>query len=430
MRCRVALPGGGLLLHASLLQLHVAMVLMLRPPPARANLVYISDAPVAEVAHAPSDVTTITRRRSGAFKDLPAAAERPYGVAVARLADTLLHAVATPSLKAANHNGTRELGHATAGPRWRDDARELAVWLLANREILNLLLSEPAIASAMARELQDLGCTRWQETEENNEGDDDDEEDEQRRQQRPPPPPPPPPPQPHQATTRGHAEDENDSDALLRPWPMDLLGSCGADADCPVGEYCNLARSCADCSIISRDLCNALSENCCSTSFLKQCQDTNTNPHRGKGPAGCCERAEDCGTGYYCVEAKWGPKSGPSDPHAWKPSVCKEASHDEAALLAAFVRDPRDEAGWSTLRGWSEATSPCSGLGWSGVGCEAEWAYKVDWSGMKNVRFQLGSAVGRLRHLRQLFLPYTGLYGTIPIELTGEKRRISCCLHI
>jgi len=50
---------------------------------------------------------------------------------------------------------------------------------------------------------------------------------------------------------------------------------CNQQSDCYVGDYCDIASMCYDCSYINPSSCGSIDNNCCSQAFLKQC---NSNP--------------------------------------------------------------------------------------------------------------------------------------------------------
>eukprot|EP01046_Picozoa_sp_COSAG06_P035444 COSAG06_NODE_3811_length_4884_cov_11.896134_8_plen_350_part_01 len=272
-----------------------------------------------------------------------------------RLAAALLRALAEPPPTATPNNAG-----AQAEDPWRGAARELAGDLLADGR-LPALLQEPVVAAAMARELRGLRCEAAAQDE----------------QQQPHPPQRPdsgggaggaplldqPPPSGGAAidSLRAHADahvDEGDATAgslrqrpplphdkkkqdesggggsLLRA-PRSAGVSCAADGDCPLGQYCDSTGSCYECSYISPTQCDDISGDCCSAAFRTQCP---------ANPAGCnCERDGDCSGGEVCSAGH-----------------CEYPGGDKAALLAAFVRDPRAAAAWGALRGWSNASEPCA----------------------------------------------------------------------
>eukprot|EP01046_Picozoa_sp_COSAG06_P041055 COSAG06_NODE_5045_length_3764_cov_12.821282_1_plen_1059_part_01 len=332
-----------------------------------------------------------------------------------RLAAALLRALAEPSPTATPNNAG---GAAEAEDPWRGAARELAGDLLADGR-LSALLQEPPVAAAMAWELRGLRCEAAAVDEQ------------------PPHPPQRPdsggapggapllrqPPLSDEAaidSLRAHAGahvDEGDATARLPrqrpPLPHEkkqdesggggpLLraprsgASCAADGDCPLGQYCVSGGSCFRCSYISPTQCDDASGDCCSVAFRTQCP---------ANPAGCCERDGDCSGGEVCSASR-----------CTCSPACQKAQ--KAALLAAFVRDPRAAAAWGALWGWSNASEPCAGSWWEGVYCnDQRWVDRVDLRDRPELRFELGPAVGSLRYLNYLLLSGTGMFGTIPREL-------------
>eukprot|EP01046_Picozoa_sp_COSAG06_P042685 COSAG06_NODE_5475_length_3456_cov_1.631814_4_plen_335_part_01 len=299
--------------------------LLNRPPPAQL-LTMDHDEPVRD------DLD-----RSQPQPTLPQENTEPELVAATagRLAAALLRALAEPPPTATPNAGD----DAAAEEPWRGAARELAGELLANGR-LSVLLQEPVVAAAMRRELRGLRCEAAAV---------DDEQ--QHPPQRPdsgdaaggatlPRQPPlsgeaaidslhvhvgahidegdaaassllPRPPPPHHKK-----QDESGGGPLLRA-PRSGGASCAADGDCPLDQYCDSTGSCFECSYISPTNCDDASGDCCSAAFRTQCP---TNP------AGCkyCERDGDCSGGEVCSLGR-----------------CVRPSPDKAALLAAFVRDPR-----------------------------------------------------------------------------------------
>ena len=88
-------------------------------------------------------------------------------------------------------------------------------------------------------------------------------------------------------------------------------------------------------------------------------------------------------------------------------------------LLAAFVRDPRTDDVWATMRGWNDTnvSSPCS-TGWEGVICSAGRVTHVDLTSNSQLGFELSPALGELDALSYLDTTGTRLSGTLPPQLS------------
>eukprot|EP01046_Picozoa_sp_COSAG06_P058884 COSAG06_NODE_11988_length_1438_cov_2.376400_2_plen_307_part_01 len=229
--------------------------------------------------------------------------------AAARLVSALLRALAAPpptespklSPNVVDDSGDLE-------DPWRGAARELAGGLLVGGR-LPVLLQEPAVAAAMARELRGVRCEAAA-------------VDEQQ---------PHPPQRPDsggaaggapllgqppfsggaaigslRAQAGGHVDKGDAAAGSLRPRPppphrkkQDESGggpllraprsgaSCAADGDCPLGQFCTSTGSCFRCSYIDPDYCSDISGDCCSAAFRTQCP---ANPARCPDP---CERDGD-----------------------------------------------------------------------------------------------------------------------------------------
>eukprot|EP01046_Picozoa_sp_COSAG06_P049156 COSAG06_NODE_7506_length_2480_cov_5.763965_1_plen_455_part_10 len=349
----------------------------------------------------------------------------------ARLVSALLRALAAPPPTESPKFGPNVDSGDLENP-WRGAARELAGDLLADGR-LSVLVQEPPVAAAMARELRGLRCEVAAVDDE---------------QQQPHPPQRPDsggaaggapllrlPPLSGEAASDslrvhvGAHVDEGDAAAgSLRPRPplphhkkRDESGggpllraprsgaSCATDGDCPLGQYCDSIGSCYECSYVNPSKCDDASGDCCSAAFRTQCP---ANPARCPDP---CERDGDCSGGEVCSLG-----------------VCARPSPDKAALLAAFVRDPRTAATWGALRGWSNASEPCAWPRWEGVTCSGQASgrvTRVDLHGRLELRFELGPAVGSLRYLDYLRLYGSGMFGTIPRELGNLTALQNLNLH-
>ena len=89
---------------------------------------------------------------------------------------------------------------------------------------------------------------------------------------------------------------------------------------------------------------------------------------------------------------------------------------DTATLLTAFQVDLVGRGAWGGLTGWNATTDLCD---WEGVSCGPGGRVKgVDLSGKTHLRFTLGETLSDLT-LETVFVPNTGLSGTLPESLRG-----------
>ena len=86
-------------------------------------------------------------------------------------------------------------------------------------------------------------------------------------------------------------------------------------------------------------------------------------------------------------------------------------------LLTAFQVTLVGRGAWGGLTGWNATTDLCD---WEGVICASGgMIIGVDLSGKTHLRFTLGETLSDLTALETVFLPNTGLSGTLPESLRG-----------
>ena len=136
-------------------------------------------------------------------------------------------------------------------------------------------------------------------------------------------------------------------------------GSCTAQVNCSIGEFCYLSHYCAPCSYIGPGVCDALGHDCCSAAFARQCPGD---------PYDCaryppCAQQSDCAVGQYCS----GTSDRCSECSRISPGYCDALGGD--CCSAAFARqcpgDPLDCSGQSVLLRWiGVACGAVSGVWW------------------------------------------------------------------